>query len=215
MRPESLELKADSPETVEPDVATVAALRFQELFQQNPEDRQALDDSFAEIVNLTYPALFRELSFRGLTAEASQDILQITYTKAFQSLAQGKFEGRSKVGTWLYRSLFNNRINYVSAVKRRSHYELSAEDLQNFEFADSGIDVESMVIDSVIGKDIEDSINDLLDQLNISSRDQKVWSLRNEGLHFAEIATLLGITVVASRVCYHRVRKKLADHYTT
>lgn len=54
----------------------------------------------------------------GQLAEA-EDVVQDAYVKAFDALSAGKFDGRSRVETWLYRIVTRQAIDALRARKRR------------------------------------------------------------------------------------------------
>jgi RNA polymerase sigma factor (sigma-70 family) len=203
------EINKQSANESRPDPATTAALRFQDICQLHPEDRQSLDLAFADMVNLTYPMLYNELVRRGANEDDAQEVLQITYLKTLNSLAEGKFEGRSKVSTWLFRGMLNNFYDLRTSQAKRGNREISNDMFENHEIPDS-TDVEGMVIDKLETKQLADKIVQLFDELGISSRDQKVVFLRSRGMHYTEIAAILGISsALAAKVIVHRVRTKV------
>jgi RNA polymerase sigma-70 factor (ECF subfamily) len=74
------------------------------------------DDAFRVIVDHTRAPLYR-LAARlcGDLAEA-EDALQEAYVDAYRALREGRWDGRSKVETWLYRIVTNAGID---ALRRR------------------------------------------------------------------------------------------------
>jgi RNA polymerase sigma-70 factor (ECF subfamily) len=67
--------------------------------------------AFQEVVDATSARLVR-LSARmlGNVADA-EDVVQEAYVKAYRSLADGQFDRRAKVETWLYRIVINATID--------------------------------------------------------------------------------------------------------
>ena len=59
-----------------------------------------------------------------------EDAAQETYVRAYRSLVAGKFDGRSRVETWLYRILTNVAIDMLRA---RARKPTSAQDQDGFE----------------------------------------------------------------------------------
>jgi RNA polymerase sigma-70 factor (ECF subfamily) len=74
--------------------------------------------AFQRIVDHTSARLVR-LSARimGNAADA-EDVVQEAYVKAYRSIVEGGFDGRSKVETWLYRIVVNATID---AKRSRKH----------------------------------------------------------------------------------------------
>ena len=58
----------------------------------------------------------------------AEDVVQDAYVKAYQALAAGKFERRSKPETWLYRIVTNTAIDAMrSRARRRTSHDESLE----------------------------------------------------------------------------------------
>jgi RNA polymerase sigma-70 factor (ECF subfamily) len=73
--------------------------------------------AFRVIVEATQNNLFRLAArIMGNTADA-QDVLQEAFVKAYRALCDGRFDGRSAVGTWLYRIVSNSALD---ALRRRA-----------------------------------------------------------------------------------------------
>ncbi len=65
-------------------------------------------EKFAELVELTSDKIYR-LALKMMSNEQdAEDVLQETYIKAFRSL--DKFEGKSRLTTWLYRIAVNEAL---------------------------------------------------------------------------------------------------------
>lgn len=63
--------------------------------------------AFTRIVAATHERLVR-VSARLLgSVPDAEDVVQEAYVKAYRALAAGKFDGRSKVSTWLHRIVLN------------------------------------------------------------------------------------------------------------
>jgi RNA polymerase sigma-70 factor (ECF subfamily) len=73
-------------------------------------------DAFVELMG-SYDRRLRSLAYRLLDdREATVDAMQDVYVKAFRALPA--FEGRSSVGTWLYRITYTTCLDYI---ERRRH----------------------------------------------------------------------------------------------
>jgi RNA polymerase sigma-70 factor (ECF subfamily) len=72
-------------------------------------------DAFAALVNDFSPKLHR-LALRMLNDPyEAEDILQETFLKAFKNI--DRFEGRSSIGTWLYRIATNEALMRLRKVQ--------------------------------------------------------------------------------------------------
>ncbi|MEM9558431.1 MAG: RNA polymerase sigma factor [Acidobacteriota bacterium] len=71
-------------------------------------DRRAAEALVDRTYGDVYAALVR---FTGGDADLAADLTQDTYRKAWQSIAT--FDGRSRLGTWLYRIAYTTFLNHV------------------------------------------------------------------------------------------------------
>ncbi len=75
--------------------------------------------AFREIVTQTEGRLYRLAMRMMADAASAEDVLQDTYVKAFRAIRDGRYDGTSKVSTWLHRILTNSCIDALR--KRREH----------------------------------------------------------------------------------------------
>jgi RNA polymerase sigma-70 factor (ECF subfamily) len=75
--------------------------------------------AFRPIVDHTRAPLYR-LAARlcGNLADA-EDVLQEAYASAFRALSEGRYDGRAKVETWLYRIVTNACVDHLRKRKER------------------------------------------------------------------------------------------------
>jgi RNA polymerase sigma-70 factor, ECF subfamily len=82
--------------------------------------REGNTAAFQEIVDATSGRLVR-LAARMLgTVTDAEDVVQEAYVKAYRSIVDGSFDGRSGLGTWLYRVVANASIDALRSRKRRA-----------------------------------------------------------------------------------------------
>jgi RNA polymerase sigma-70 factor, ECF subfamily len=68
------------------------------------------------LVELTYPLIYRSLHRMCGDADAASDLTQDTYARAWRALDQ--FDGRSRFSTWLYRIAYTTFLNHVRRPQR-------------------------------------------------------------------------------------------------
>lgn len=141
-------------------------------------------------------------------------MLQETFISAFQAL--NRFEGRSQLGTWLYRIAYNAALMRLR--KRRALTESLDEPLAT----DDGdfmprqlVDWSRLPDETLLDKELQDVLAIALQALSISLR--SVFVLRDiEGLSTVETAQALGLTETNVKVRLHRARLALREelsHY--
>ena len=87
-------------------------------------DRAAFD----AIVRSTQKPLLRVAARVLGSREDALDVLQDAYLRAFDTLVEGGFDGRSRVSSWLYRVVVNASIDALRARRRRVTAPLPAQE---------------------------------------------------------------------------------------
>jgi len=76
-------------------------------------------DAFRRIVIATNVRLVRLAARIMGNMEDGEDVVQEAYVKAHRALVEGRFDGRSRVETWLYRIVTNTAIDALRSGARR------------------------------------------------------------------------------------------------
>ncbi len=165
--------------------------------------------AYAEIVE-RYSGTIYNLALRLMNdPQEAEDVLQETFISAFRAL--NRFEGRSQLGTWLY------RIAYNAAMMRLRKRRVPIESLdETWETAD-GEFVPRQLVDwttvpdrMLLGSELRAVLDAALATLPGSLR--SVFVLRDiEGLSTAETAEALGLTETNTKVRLHRARLALRE----
>ncbi len=141
--------------------------------------------------------------------QEAEDVLQETFISAFRALS--RFEGRSQLGTWLY------RIAYNAALMRLRKRQVPTQSLDEPLIGDDGDLVPRQFVDwgrlpdeLLLGKELRSTLEAALKTLPVSLR--SVFVLRDiEGLSTAETAQALGLTETNVKVRLHRARLALRE----
>jgi RNA polymerase sigma-70 factor (ECF subfamily) len=183
---------------VESEQALVAALKA--------GDRAAC----AMLVKQFSPRIYRlALKLMGNSNEA-EEVLQETFISACQHVQQ--FEGRSGLGTWLYRIATNAGL---MRLRRRQPEVISLDELVELEDGEMaprqlvgwGWNPEDHVLSAELRRVMDEATAALPETLRAT------FILRDiEGLSTAETAEALGITEAAAKVRLHRARLQLREH---
>jgi RNA polymerase sigma-70 factor (ECF subfamily) len=170
--------------------------------------------AFAELVD-TYSAKLYNVALRLLRDPAeAEDALQETFLSAFRAI--GDFEGRSSLGTWLYRIATNASLMRLR--KRRETLSLDAPlrlddgDLVPRQLKDWSQMPEKALMSAEARQVMDEAIAELPDTLRAA------FVLRDiEGLSGKETAEVLGISVAAMKSRLHRarlfLRERLSDYF--
>ncbi|MEJ2511063.1 MAG: sigma-70 family RNA polymerase sigma factor [Anaerolineales bacterium] len=138
----------------------------------------------------------------------AEDIVQEVFTRFFENL--DRFEGRSKIGTWLYRVAYNASIDRLRKYRSRpvAELDISFEDEIPLpdELSDWSESAETVFDQQEIRQKLEDAIQSLPETLRV------VFLLRDvEELSTLDTANILEITPGAVKVRLHRARLLLRD----
>ncbi len=166
----------------------------------------------AECIEIHSPAIYR-LALRLMQNETeAEDVLQETFLSAFKAI--DKFEGRSGLGTWLYRIAYNAAM---MRLRKPQKYILSVEETLSEE---DGRLIPKQLFDwcclpeedfasSEVQKELERAIYDLPEKY------KSVFVLRElEGLSTQETAATLDISPASAKVRLHRARLWLRERLT-
>jgi RNA polymerase sigma-70 factor (ECF subfamily) len=147
--------------------------------------------------------------------QEAEEVLQETFISAFRGL--DRFEGRSRLGTWLY------RIAHNAALMRLRKRQPVTESLDEPAVTEDGdvlprqlVDWSSLPDEVLLGKELRTVLDAALATLPESLR--SVFVLRDiEGLSTAETAEALALTETNVKVRLHRarlaLREKLSDYF--
>ena len=179
------------------------------LFEQ--EQLAALRRRDADAFTLlfeTYSDKIYRLSVGLLGDEAeAESIVQETFLRFFEGL--DKFEGRSKVGTWLYRVAYNASIDYLRRDKPLLEMDFVDDDdnlPQTAVFADWSQWPESQLTNAEVTAELDKAIASLPEKY------RAIFILREiEGLSTQETAQVTDLSVSAVKVRLHRARLALRE----
>ncbi len=164
---------------------------------------------FARLVESFSVSIYRlALQMLGNQQDA-EDVLQITFVKAFQHL--GEFEGRSSLSTWLYRVATNEALMLmrrkdasVSLDEEKSDDE--GDSFQPHELADWTKLPEGDLLDVEARTQLEKAIRSLPVRL------RAVFLMRDiEGLSIRDTGEALGLTETAVKTRLLRARLQLRE----
>ena len=130
--------------------------------------------------------------------EDANDVLQNTFIKVFRNIQ--KFEGNSKLYTWLYRIATNETITFLNKKKRKTTTSIDDEDLDmaNRLSADTYFD----------GEAAQKSLQRALDVL--PEKQKLVFNMRYyDEMSYQAISDILETSVGALKASYHHAVKKI------
>jgi RNA polymerase sigma-70 factor (ECF subfamily) len=144
--------------------------------------------------------------------QEAEDVLQETFMSAFQAL--DRFEGRSKLSTWLYRIATNASLMRLRKREQMTTFSLDqplgeGDDLdlpQSRHLVDWSAVPDDQLLTTEARQVMDQAVADLPETL------RSTFILRDvQGLSGAETAEILGVTVQAVKNRLHRARLRLRD----
>ena len=167
-------------------------------------------DAFRELFELYSDRLFRLAAGMLGDEEEAEDAIQEAFLRFFEKLDD--FEGRSKVGTWLYRTVHNASVDRL---RRRRPTLIISDDPETEK--ETGLPSPVILADwSTVPESLLDSV-EAQSQLDaavaaLPERLRAVFLLRDvDGLSTDEAAQILGISTSATKVRLHRARLQLRE----
>jgi RNA polymerase sigma-70 factor (ECF subfamily) len=169
-------------------------------------------DAFRLLFDMYSDRMFRLAAGMLGSEDEAEDIVQDVFLRFFEKL--DAFEGRSQVGTWLYRAVHNASVDRL----RRRRPTLALSDEPESE------EGEATLADGLVLADWSQAPESFFDgaeaqaQLNVavgrlSGSLRAVFLLRDvEGLSTEETAGVLDISISAAKVRLHRARLQLRQH---
>lgn len=156
-------------------------------------------DSFLELIEQYEPAL-RRLAGAYLVQAADRDDLFQEIAVALWRAIPG-FRGGSSQRTWVYRIAHNVAISSAAKLRRRGRTEETMP--ERFEHASGARNAEQEVLRAEKLRLLNDSIRDL------PVTDRQIILLHLEGLSYAEIEEISGLSETAIATRLTRIREKL------
>lgn len=166
------------------------------------KDSKTRQKGFKALVEIYTPMLYNLVRRMVKDHENTNDILQNTFIKVWNSLDNFRFD--CKIYTWIYRIAVNEAITQMN--KEKFDSSLSVEDIvvSNTLLADD---------QSISGQEIADKLNKAMEIL--PEKQRKVFYLKYFlDLKYDEISRQLDTSVGALKASFHHAVKKIEDFLT-
>lgn len=157
------------------------------------------EQGFRLLMQTYQEPLYRHIRRLVGNHDDADDVIQNTFIKIFRNIE--RFEGKSKLFTWLYRIATNEAITFLNAKNRKDtdtlddpHTSYSANNIK----ADSFIDGESIELK------LQQALTTLPD------KQRAVFNLRYyDEMPYEQMAEILETSVGALKASYHHAAKKV------
>ena len=171
--------------------------------------RKDVDRAFQYLVDQYAGMVFNTCLNMLRNREDAEDLTQEVFTNIYLSLE--KFEGKSKLSTWIYSIALNKSKEFVRNKTRQKrsghHVEIEKEDthfipVQVVNFDHPGVLLEN----KERAKALFDAIDQLAENQRIAYTMHKI-----EGVPYGEIAELMGLSVSSVESLMFRAKKRLKE----
>lgn len=167
------------------------------LFRK-PESREK---AFTEIMKMYQEKLYWHIRRMVITHEATDDVLQNTFIKAWKGL--DNFKEQSSLYTWLYRIATNESLTYLEQEKKNA--------AQTFDSFATVLENKIKSENNYSAEQIEWKLQLALQQL--PEKQRIVFNLRYyDEMKYEEMSSVLDTSVGALKASYHHAVKKIEDY---
>jgi RNA polymerase sigma-70 factor (ECF subfamily) len=150
------------------------------------------------------PSLYRMAMRVVRDEDEAEDVLQETFLNAFKSIQY--FDGRSSLGTWLYRIAYNTALMKLRSRREAISLDDDAGDAMPLQIPSPDESPDEVIVEHETAQMLGNAINVLPKTL------REVFVLREmEDMSTLETAEKLGITEGAVKVRLHRARHALRE----
>jgi RNA polymerase sigma-70 factor, ECF subfamily len=161
------------------------------------ESERTFDQGFGLLMQAYRERLYWQIRRMVQGHDDADDVLQNTFIKAYRGI--GGFEGKSKLGTWLYRIATNEAITFIQSRVRKNTESLDPQAFQ----------VAALVADTPSdGEAIAQLLSEAVESL--PEKQRVVFNLRYfDELPYEEMSQVLDTSVGALKASFHHAVKKI------
>jgi len=168
------------------------------------QSRRYKDRAFSELLDLYQERIYWHIRKMVYNHEDSNDVLQNTFVRVYKSI--DKFEGKSKLLTWIFRIGYNESLRFLEREKKRRH--LSIEEvsvyqlgkLKDSEFFD-GEELHRFLLETVA---------------DLPEKQKRVFQMKYfDDLSFREISEILDVSENTLKSGYYEAVKKIQEKIKT
>ena len=165
------------------------------------QDKASYERGFRLLMETYQERLYWHIRKMVYEHEDANDVIQNTFVKVYRSIE--RFEGKSKLYTWLYRIATNEAITFLNKKKKKATDSIDDKDinLSNRLKADEYFD----------GDEIQLQLQLALDEL--PEKQRMVFNMRYfDEMSYADMSEILETSVGALKASYHHAVKKIESH---
>lgn len=164
------------------------------------QSRRHKDRAFSELLDLYQERIYWHVRKMVLSHEDANDVLQNTFVRVYRSI--DKFEGKSKLLTWIFRIAYNESLRFLEKEKKRKHQ--SMEEVSAYQL---GKLKESEFFD---GEELHSYLLEIVGDL--PEKQKRVFQMKYfDDLSFREISEVLDVSENTLKSGYYSAVKKIEE----
>lgn len=162
-------------------------------------------EAFERMVRRYQEPLYRVIRRIVLVHEDADDVLQNTFVKAWQGIAN--FRGDSSLSTWLYRIASNESLDFISRQKRNG-LSLDDDETKVAQAVASRLESDPYFD----GEETELQLQQAIAQL--PKKQRLVFTMKYyDEMKYEEMSSVLGTSVGALKASYHHAVQKISTFF--
>lgn len=165
------------------------------------QDEEKRNTAFRELVTIYKERLYWQIRNIVKDHDDTDDVLQNTFIKIYKNIH--KFNGDSRLYSWMYRIATNESINFLNHKARK--LKISSEELQHQIVSNLESDV------YFEGDEIQLKLQQAI--ATLPEKQQQVFNMKYfQELKYKEISNILGTSEGALKASYHIAVKKIEEY---
>lgn len=163
-------------------------------------DPATVTAAFGEVIDLFTEPLYWQIRRMVQSHEDTNDLLQNTFMKAWQSIEN--FRGEARLSTWLYKIAINEAITFLGREQRRGTVSLDDESstLAGTIAADDNIDGDELALK------LRQAV------ATLPEKQRLVFNMKYyDDMKYEDMSSILGTSVGALKASYHLAVKKIVN----
>lgn len=165
-------------------------------------DPATVHQAFDEVIARYSEPLYWQIRRMVQSHEDTDDLLQNTFMKAWQSIEN--FRGEARLSTWLYKIAINESITHLARERKRLSVSLDDQEaaLANLIEADEHIDGDQLALE--LRKAIA----------SLPEKQRLVFNMKYyDEMKYEDMSSILGTSVGALKASYHLAVKKIEQFF--
>lgn len=158
--------------------------------------------AFGDVIRLYSEPLYRLIRRMVQTHDDTDDILQNTFLKAWQSI--DAFRGQARLSTWLHKIAINESLTFLEKERKNRNISIDSEESALINTIESDTDIDGDQLKLQLRKAIA----------TLPEKQRLVFNMRYyDEMKYEDMSEILGTSVGALKASYHIAVKKIEQYF--